>query len=55
MSSLPDASNLPFIPVNVPRLAGKEKENLIECIDTAWISAFGPFVKKFEIRISQLI
>jgi len=37
-----------FIPVNEPRLQGKEKEYLNECIDTGWISSEGPFVKKFE-------
>jgi perosamine synthetase len=37
-----------FIPVNEPRLQGKEKEYLNECIDTGWISSEGSFVKKFE-------
>ena len=37
-----------MIPVNEPDLSGREKELLIECIDTGWISSDGPFVKKFE-------
>jgi perosamine synthetase len=41
-------SNNEFIPVNTPLLNGKEKEYLIECIDTGWISSEGPFIKKFE-------
>lgn len=37
-----------FIPVNEPLLAGNEKAYLMECIETGWISAEGPFVKRFE-------
>lgn len=37
-----------MIPVNEPRLDGREKELLAECIDTGWISSDGPFVEKFE-------
>ena len=42
-----------FIPVNVPLLAGKEKEYLIECVETGWISSEGPFVKKFEEQMAE--
>lgn len=37
-----------MIPVNEPLLDGNEKKYLAECIDTAWISSEGPFVKRFE-------
>ena len=37
-----------FIPVNEPLLDGKERELLIRCIDTGWISSEGPFVREFE-------
>jgi len=37
-----------FIPVNEPQLDGNEKKYLAECIDTAWISSEGPFVRRFE-------
>lgn len=37
-----------MIPVNEPLLDGNEKLLLIECIETAWISSEGPFVKHFE-------
>lgn len=37
-----------MIPVNEPLLNGREKEYLIECVDTGWVSSDGPFVKKFE-------
>jgi perosamine synthetase len=37
-----------MIPVNEPVLTGKEKEYLLQCIDTGWISSEGPFVTAFE-------
>lgn len=44
-----------FIPVNEPLLNGNEKKYLCECIDTGWISSEGPFVKKFEEKMSELV
>lgn len=44
-----------FIPVNVPLLSGKEKEYLLECIETGWISSEGPFVKQFEDAFASYI
>jgi len=44
-----------FIPVNEPLLNGNEKKYLCECIDTGWISSEGPFVKKFEQRMSEVV
>jgi perosamine synthetase len=41
-----------MIPVNEPLLNGNEKKYLNECIDTAWISSEGPFVKRFEERMA---
>ena len=37
-----------MIPVNEPLLNGNEKNLLLECIDTGWISSEGSFVKQFE-------
>lgn len=37
-----------MIPVNEPLLNGREKELLIECIDSGWVSSDGPFVRQFE-------
>jgi perosamine synthetase len=37
-----------MIPVNRPRLEGNEREYLLECVDSGWISSEGPFVKRFE-------
>ncbi|MCW5519194.1 DegT/DnrJ/EryC1/StrS family aminotransferase [Aureitalea sp. L0-47] len=44
-----------MIPVNTPNLSGREKEYLIECIDSGWISSEGPFVKRFENEFSNYI
>lgn len=43
-----------FIPVNEPLLNGNEKKYLCECIDTGWISSEGPFVRKFEDKMSTV-
>ena len=44
-----------MIPVNRPLLDGNEKKYLDECIESGWISAEGPFVKKFEAGFAQLM
>jgi Predicted pyridoxal phosphate-dependent enzyme apparently involved in regulation of cell wall biogenesis len=44
-----------FIPVNEPLLNGNEKKYLCECIDTGWISSEGPFVKKFEENMAEMV
>ena len=43
-----------MIPVNLPLVDGREKEILIECIDSGWISE-GPYVKKFEEKFSDFM
>jgi perosamine synthetase len=40
------------IPVNEPLLKGNEQKYLVECIETGWISAEGPFVKRFETQFA---
>ena len=47
--------DMDFIPVNEPLLNGNEKKYLCECIDTGWISSEGPFVKKFEEKMSAAV
>ncbi|MBW2304015.1 MAG: DegT/DnrJ/EryC1/StrS family aminotransferase [Deltaproteobacteria bacterium] len=37
-----------LIPVNEPSLSEREKELLIQCVDSGWISSEGPFVRLFE-------
>lgn len=36
------------IPVNTPLLDGNERQYLLECIDSGWVSSEGPFVRRFE-------
>ncbi len=43
------------IPVHEPLLNGREKEYLIRCIDTGWVSSEGPFVREFEDRFASYI
>ncbi len=44
-----------IVPVNTPLLGGREKEYLMNCIETGWISSEGPFVEEFEDKFSQYI
>ncbi|MFC1964599.1 DegT/DnrJ/EryC1/StrS family aminotransferase [Chloroflexota bacterium] len=44
-----------MIPVNEPLFIGKEKEYLNQCIDQAWISSEGTFVKRFEEGFSSYV
>lgn len=44
-----------MIPVNEPILDGREKELLIECIESGWISSDGPFVEQFERGFAEYI
>ena len=43
------------IPVNEPCLDGTERQYLIECIETGWISSEGPFVKRFEEEFAMKV
>ncbi len=43
-----------MIPVNEPLFGSREKELLVQCIDTGWVSSEGPFVKQFEESFSAL-
>lgn len=44
----------PLIPVNKPSLGQREKELLLECIETEWISSEGPFVQQFEQQMAKV-
>ena len=44
-----------MIPVNTPTLLGNEKQYLLECIESGWISSEGPFVKQFEEKFSARV
>jgi perosamine synthetase len=44
-----------FIPVNEPVIGDREKELVMECLNTGWISSEGPFVSQFEEAFSRRI
>jgi perosamine synthetase len=44
-----------FIPVNQPLLDGNEKNYLLECIESGWISSEGPFIKQFEEKFAARV
>jgi perosamine synthetase len=44
-----------FIPVFEPLINGNEKKYLSECIETGWLGANGPFVKRLEKDFAKYI
>ena len=44
-----------MIPINEPLFSGNERKYLNQCIDQAWISSEGPFVKHFEEEFSSYL
>ena len=42
-----------MIPIYSPSFNKEEKENLLECIDTGWISSQGEFIEEFENNFSS--
>ena len=37
-----------MISLSSPKVLGKEKEYINECLQSGWISTSGPFIEKFE-------
>jgi len=37
-----------FVPLHEPTFGGREKEYVLECIETGWVSSVGSFVNRFE-------
>lgn len=44
-----------FIPLHAPTFGGKEKEYLIETIDSTFVSSVGAFVDKFEVEFAKKV
>lgn len=42
-----------MIPVNEPVIGSRERELVLQCLDTGWISSDGPFVVQFEERFAR--
>jgi perosamine synthetase len=38
----------PYIPVSAPTLAGNEKQYVLDCIESNWISSRGQYIERFE-------
>lgn len=53
--TVPNNDAFPPIPVNQPLLDGREREYLLECIETGWISSEGPFIQRFEAEFARLV
>lgn len=44
-----------MIPVYQPYLCGREKDYVLECLDSSWISSKGEFIGRFERRFADYI
>lgn len=42
-----------FIPVAAPVLSGREKEYVLDCLDSNWISSAGKYIEKFETAFAE--
>ena len=42
-----------MIPLSVPNINGNDWQYVKDCLDTAWISSAGSYVKKFEKAIQE--
>ena len=43
------------IPVYQPSLSGREKEYVLDCLDSTWISSKGEYITRFEQKFAQVI
>jgi len=43
------------IPIYRPSLEGREKDYVMECLETSWISSRGRFVPEFETRFAEAV
>lgn len=43
------------IPVYRPSLSGREKEYVLECLDSTWISSKGEFISRFERKFADYV
>lgn len=44
-----------FIPLHEPRFRGREKEYLLDCIDSTFVSSVGPYVDRFERMLAEYV
>ncbi len=43
-----------FVPLHVPEFHDRERELLIDCIDTGWVSSVGTYVDAFEAEVARI-
>ena len=43
-----------FVPLHVPEFNGRERELLLDCIDTGWVSSVGSYVDAFEAEVARM-
>ena len=48
------ASPYSAIPVYQPDLSGNERQYVLECVDTTWISSIGKFIPRFEEALAEV-
>lgn len=41
-----------FVPLHIPEFLGRERELVLDCIDTGWVSSVGAHVDAFEARVA---
>jgi perosamine synthetase len=46
-------SGRPYIPVAAPMLVGREREYVLDCMDSSWISSCGKYVERFESAFAE--
>ena len=47
--------NRRLIPVSKPSLIGREKEYVMDCLDSTWISSNGKYIELFEKEFAAYI
>lgn len=52
-SPLPNSRPKAMIPVYEPDLSGREREYVLDCVDTGWISSIGKYTERFEQLIAN--
>jgi perosamine synthetase len=48
------SSCVPKIPVYKPDLSGNERQYVLECVDSTWISSIGGFIDRFERAVAEV-
>ncbi len=52
LRSVLDSQQVPHT-LHQPRFAGREREYLVDCIDTGWVSSVGAYVDRFEQELAE--